>query len=160
LNAFACGDGSDIETFRETVQSIFPLLRSLLEKFTKKIMPPRSVKVESKSGYVVQTGPRGGKYYVNDDAKKVYVSRATKSKSVSPKQERKSLRPVKGSLLGTKTVVGATHVAAWSPVRNREYERIKQSELNRGRSEKDATRIAAATVNKIRSMHGETREYR
>jgi hypothetical protein len=120
---------------------------------------PHSVKLEPKSKYVIETGPRGGKFYVNDDGKKVYVARTTKAKTVSSQQERKSVRPVKGSLVGTKTVVGATHVAAWSPLRNREYEHIKQSELNRGRSEKDATRIAAATVNKIRSMHGETREY-
>jgi hypothetical protein len=62
-----------------------------------------------------------------------------------------------GTLLGSKTVVGETHVRAWSPKRNREYEHILESELERGRPESDARRIAAATVNRIRSLHGETR---
>ena len=37
------------------------------------------------------------------------------------------------------------------------YEDIKLSELRHGRSEKIASRIAAATVNKVRSMHGDVK---
>lgn len=41
----------------------------------------------------------------------------------------------------------------------RQYEHIKESEKNeQGRSEKDAERIAAATVNKERRERGETKE--
>jgi len=42
------------------------------------------------------------------------------------------------------------------PKRKRQYEHIKKSELKRGMSEKDAERIAAATVNKFRREKGET----
>ncbi|MFD3510253.1 plasmid stabilization protein [Nocardia sp. NPDC058666] len=45
---------------------------------------------------------------------------------------------------------------AWSPKRERQYKDIKKSELDRGRSEKRAEAIAAATVNKTRAEHGET----
>jgi hypothetical protein len=40
--------------------------------------------------------------------------------------------------------------------RTRQYEHIKESELEQGRSTKVAKRIAAATVNKQRSEAGET----
>jgi len=43
------------------------------------------------------------------------------------------------------------------PKRKRQYEHIKESELNRGASEEDAERIAAATVNKTRRENGETK---
>jgi hypothetical protein len=43
-----------------------------------------------------------------------------------------------------------------SPKRKRQYEHIKESELERGASEKDAKRIAAATTNKTRKAKGET----
>jgi len=46
---------------------------------------------------------------------------------------------------------------AWSPKRERQYEHIKEEEKQRGRPEKTAERIAAATVNKTRSEHGETK---
>jgi len=43
--------------------------------------------------------------------------------------------------------------------RERQYEHIKESEKKEeGRSEKDAERIAAATVNKERRDKGETKE--
>ena len=47
---------------------------------------------------------------------------------------------------------------SWSARRERQYEHIKEGEKDRGRSEKTAERIAAATVNKTRSEHGETKE--
>src|SRR5256886_9217508 len=49
---------------------------------------------------------------------------------------------------------------SWSPKRERQYEHIKEGEKERGRSEGTAERIAAATVNKTRSEHGETKEQR
>ena len=39
---------------------------------------------------------------------------------------------------------------AWSPKRERQYEHIKESEEERGRTEDKAEQIAAATVNKTR----------
>jgi hypothetical protein len=44
-----------------------------------------------------------------------------------------------------------------SPKRKRQYEHIKESELERGRSESTAERIAAATTNKTRKKEGETK---
>ena len=44
-----------------------------------------------------------------------------------------------------------------SPKRKRQYEKIKKSEKARGRSEKVASRIAAATTNKTRREKGETK---
>lgn len=49
---------------------------------------------------------------------------------------------------------------AWSPKRERQYEHIKESELDAGRSEDRAEEIAARTVNKQRSEAGETRAAR
>ena len=46
---------------------------------------------------------------------------------------------------------------AWSKKRERQYEHIKQSELEQGRSSKRAEEIAAATVNKQRRKAGETK---
>ncbi|HEV2251512.1 MAG TPA: hypothetical protein VGT60_13505 [Candidatus Limnocylindria bacterium] len=46
---------------------------------------------------------------------------------------------------------------AWSPKRERQYEHIKENEKERGRPEKTAERIAAATVNRTRTAKGETR---
>lgn len=43
------------------------------------------------------------------------------------------------------------------PKRKRQYEHIKESELKQGKSEEDAKRIAAATVNKTRREKGETK---
>ncbi len=43
-----------------------------------------------------------------------------------------------------------------SEKRKRQYEHIKESDLKRGASEKDAERIAAATTNKTRRDKGET----
>jgi len=43
------------------------------------------------------------------------------------------------------------------PKRKRKYEHIKLSELERGASEQDVKRIAAATVNKTRREKGETK---
>jgi hypothetical protein len=47
---------------------------------------------------------------------------------------------------------------AWSKKRERQYEHIKESEKEQGKSEKTAKRIAAATVNKTRKEHGETKD--
>lgn len=47
---------------------------------------------------------------------------------------------------------------SWSPKRERQYEHIKAGEEDRGRSEKTAERIAAATVNKTRADKGETKK--
>ena len=44
-----------------------------------------------------------------------------------------------------------------SPKRKRQYEHIKESELEQGRSEGTAERIAAATTNKTRKEKGETK---
>ena len=47
-----------------------------------------------------------------------------------------------------------------SPKRKRQDEKIKKSELSRGRSPKVAKRIAAATTNKTRRKKGETKSSR
>ncbi|MFJ2868042.1 plasmid stabilization protein [Kitasatospora sp. NPDC087314] len=44
-----------------------------------------------------------------------------------------------------------------SPKRERQYEHIKESALDRGESEKRAKEIAARTVNKERARHGESK---
>lgn len=44
-----------------------------------------------------------------------------------------------------------------SPKRRRQYEHIKESELESGKSEGTAKRIAAATTNKTRKEKGETK---
>jgi len=46
---------------------------------------------------------------------------------------------------------------AWTAKRERQYEHIKENERERGRSERTAERIAAATVNKTRAAKGETK---
>ncbi|SOB88549.1 plasmid stabilization protein [Streptomyces sp. 1331.2] len=44
-----------------------------------------------------------------------------------------------------------------SPKRERQYEHIKESALDRGESEKRAEEIAGRTVNKERARHGESK---
>jgi hypothetical protein len=44
-----------------------------------------------------------------------------------------------------------------SPKRKRQYEKIKKSEMSRGRAPNVAKRIAAATTNKTRRRKGETK---
>ena len=46
---------------------------------------------------------------------------------------------------------------AWSPKRERQYEHIRESEREAGRSTEKAEEIAARTVNKQRSQAGETK---
>lgn len=46
---------------------------------------------------------------------------------------------------------------AWSAKDERQYEHVKESEKNEGRSDARAERIAAATVNKQRKKEGRTR---
>ncbi len=46
---------------------------------------------------------------------------------------------------------------AWSAKRERQYEHIKESEKEQGRSTKRAREIAARTVNKQRAEAGETK---
>jgi hypothetical protein len=48
--------------------------------------------------------------------------------------------------------------SAWSPKRERQYEHIKEGELERGRGEERAEEIAARTVNKTRARKGETKQ--
>ncbi|NUR09763.1 MAG: plasmid stabilization protein [Nocardioidaceae bacterium] len=45
---------------------------------------------------------------------------------------------------------------AWSDKRERQYEHVKQSQLDEGRSEDRAEEIAARTVNKERARSGES----
>jgi plasmid stabilization system protein ParE len=47
---------------------------------------------------------------------------------------------------------------AWSPKRERQYEHIRDSLEERGKSEDLAEEIAARTVNKERAQHGEAKE--
>jgi plasmid stabilization system protein ParE len=47
---------------------------------------------------------------------------------------------------------------AWSPKRDRQYEHIKDSLLDRGTDEDKAEEIAARTVNKERARAGEARQ--
>lgn len=47
---------------------------------------------------------------------------------------------------------------AWSDKRERQYEHIKESLLDRGQNEDDAEEIAARTVNKERARQGEAEE--
>ncbi len=49
---------------------------------------------------------------------------------------------------------------AWSDKRERQYEHIKESELEQGRSDDRAEEIAARTVNKQRAEAGETKHSR
>jgi len=49
---------------------------------------------------------------------------------------------------------------AWSKKRERQYEHIKESEKDQGRSEDRAEEIAARTVNKQRAEAGETKTKR
>lgn len=47
---------------------------------------------------------------------------------------------------------------AWSPKRERQYQHIKDSQIERGTSEGEAEEIAARTVNKTRAQEGESEE--
>ena len=47
---------------------------------------------------------------------------------------------------------------AWSNKRERQYEHIKESAKDQGKSTKRAKEIAAATVNKQRAEAGETKK--
>ncbi|MEE1652038.1 plasmid stabilization protein [Brachybacterium sp. J144] len=47
---------------------------------------------------------------------------------------------------------------AWSAKRERQYDHVKQSQLDRGVSEDEAEEIAARTVNKTRAQEGESEE--
>ena len=47
---------------------------------------------------------------------------------------------------------------AWSDKRERQYDHVKESELERGRSEDAAERIAAVAVNQTHTPMGETKE--
>ena len=49
---------------------------------------------------------------------------------------------------------------AWSKKDERQYEHVKDSEEERGRSEKRAKEIAARTVNKQRAEEGRTKSSR
>ena len=47
---------------------------------------------------------------------------------------------------------------AWSAKRERQYDHIKESLKEQGRSKDEAEEIAARTVNKERAQHGESKE--
>jgi hypothetical protein len=47
---------------------------------------------------------------------------------------------------------------AWSKKRERQYDKIKKSQLDQGRDEDKAEEIAARTVNKERARAGESRQ--
>lgn len=47
---------------------------------------------------------------------------------------------------------------SWSEKNERQYEHVKKSEKEQGRSAKRAKEIAAATVNKQRSKEGRTKK--
>lgn len=47
---------------------------------------------------------------------------------------------------------------SWSPKRERQYKHVKESLLERGKSESEAEEIAARVVNKERAQAGEARE--
>jgi hypothetical protein len=46
----------------------------------------------------------------------------------------------------------------WSDKRERQYEHVKESAMDQGRSESTAEEIAARTVNKERAQHGEAKQ--
>jgi hypothetical protein len=46
----------------------------------------------------------------------------------------------------------------WTPIEERQYRHVLQSELDRGHSQARAESIAAARTNKLRSERGETKE--
>ena len=48
--------------------------------------------------------------------------------------------------------------SAWTKKRERQYQHVKESELEMGRSEDRAEEIAARTVNKTRKKKGETKD--
>ncbi|MFN2431277.1 MAG: plasmid stabilization protein [Gemmatimonadota bacterium] len=47
---------------------------------------------------------------------------------------------------------------AWTKKRERQYEHIKESLIERGKPQDTAEEIAARTVNKVRAQEGESRE--
>ena len=48
--------------------------------------------------------------------------------------------------------------SSWTKKRERQYQHVKESELEQGRSEDRAEEIAARTVNKTRKEKGETKD--
>lgn len=56
-----------------------------------------------------------------------------------------------------KEAPGSQHLPGASPKRNRQYEHVKEDCLKRGKSEDECKELAARTVNKQRSEHGETK---
>jgi hypothetical protein len=65
------------------------------------------------------------------------------------------LEPVAAGVI--KEAPGKQHLPGASDKRNRQYEHIKASCLADGKSEKECAELAARTVNKQRSEHGETK---
>lgn len=47
---------------------------------------------------------------------------------------------------------------AWSEKRERQYDHVKHSQLDQGRTTKEAEEVAARTVNKTRAQEGESEE--
>lgn len=117
--------------------------------------------------HIVFIGPNGGFYhynaktgerlYMTESAALKFAKSFTNGKFVRISKTKKRITKSKGQRIGSKTIVGETHVKAWSSKENRMYEHVLQSELQRGTPERVARQIAAATVNKYRSAHGLTR---
>ena len=59
-----------------------------------------------------------------------------------------------------KEAPGNQHLPGASDKRNRQYEHIKESCLDEGKSEEECKELAARTVNKQRAEHGETKSHR
>jgi hypothetical protein len=73
--------------------------------------------------------------------------------SIRPIAETSASRLPAESLLQRETDMPGNQ---WSDKRERQYEHIKESLLERGKGEETAEEIAARTVNKDRAQHGET----
>mgnify|MGYP001496551961 CR=1 FL=1 len=48
--------------------------------------------------------------------------------------------------------------AQWTAKRERQYQHIKSSQIERGKSKDEAEEIAARTVNKVRAQEGESKQ--
>jgi hypothetical protein len=92
------------------------------------------------------------------------VRRASETRSILARFIRPSIRPIAD--LPAPGLPAEEHLlqrekamprGLWSDKRERQYEHIKESLLERGKGEKTAEEIAARTVNKDRAQHGESR---
>ena len=82
-------------------------------------------------------------------------SSVSRSPSVGKKMRRKTVS--KERKRKSSSEAGKQVFASMPEKRKRQYEHVLESEEKRGVPEKSAKKIAAATVNKCRKMHGETK---